>query len=87
MEDAKAKSIVDTLIPKENNPRNATYEYDSFVDQVIREVESLGDYNLFSDGLTIYTTLDPNAQKYTEKMLFTDEIIQYPDEELQAALC
>ncbi|MFK4997785.1 hypothetical protein ACI2OX_10970 [Bacillus sp. N9] len=32
-------------------------------------MEALGDYNVFADGLTIYTTLDPNAQEYVEKML------------------
>ncbi|CAM3979124.1 PBP1A family penicillin-binding protein [Lederbergia lenta] len=85
MEKAQNISITDTLVPEESNNKNA-YKYDSFIDQVIREVESLGDYNVFADGLIIHTTLDPDAQEYTEKMLLTNEVIEYPDEDLQAGI-
>ncbi|RWR10411.1 PBP1A family penicillin-binding protein [Siminovitchia fortis] len=85
MEKAKNISVGKTLVPQEKN-QNESYKYDSFVDQVIREVEEMGDYNVFADGLKIYTTLDPDAQQYTEKMLFTDEVVQYPDEKFQAGI-
>ncbi|WP_339163099.1 PBP1A family penicillin-binding protein [Siminovitchia sp. FSL H7-0308] len=85
MEKAKNISVTETLVPEEEN-RKDSYKYDSFVDQVIKEVEALGDYNVFSDGLKIYTTLDPDAQQYTEKMLYTNEVVQYPDEKFQAGI-
>lgn len=86
MENAKAISVTETLVPEEENNKSS-YKYDSFVDQVIREVESMGEeYNVYTDGLTIYTTLDPNAQEFTEKMFFTDEIVQFPNDEMQAGL-
>ncbi|MFD1707161.1 PBP1A family penicillin-binding protein [Siminovitchia sediminis] len=85
MEEAQEKSVADTLVPEEENQKD-TYKYDSFVDQVIREVEEMGDYNVFADGLKIYTTLDPDAQEHTEKMLYTNEIVQYPDEKFQAGI-
>lgn len=86
MESAKEISVSETLIPEEENNKSS-YKYDSFVDQVIREVESMGEeYNVYTDGLKIYTTLDPNAQEYTEKMFFTDEIVQFPNDEMQAGL-
>ena len=40
--------------------------FDSFVDAVIDEVKKQGDFDIFTDGLTIHTTLDPNAQTYVE---------------------
>ncbi len=85
MDKAKAISVTESLIPEEDNKINP-YKYDSFVDEVIREVESLGDYNVFADGLTIHTTLDAKAQDYTEKMLLQNEIIEFPDEEFQAGI-
>lgn len=86
MDAAKEKSVTDTLIPQEENQESTSYKYDSFVDQVIREVEEMGDYNVYEDGLTIHTTLDPEAQKYTEKMFFDNNVVQFPDEEMQAGL-
>ncbi|GIN96559.1 penicillin-binding protein 2A [Siminovitchia terrae] len=85
MEKAQKVSVAETLVPQEENQKES-YKYDSFVDQVIREVEEMGDYNVFADGLKIYTTLDPDAQKHTENMLFTDEVVQYPDEKFQAGI-
>ncbi len=85
MEKAKKISVTETLIPEEENKKD-TYKYDAFVDQVIREVEKFGDYNIFADGLKVYTTLDPKTQEYTEKMLLTNEVVQYPDEDFQAGI-
>lgn len=85
MEAAQNISITETLIPKEKN-NSIPYKYDSFVDQVIREVESMGDFNVYTDGLKIYTTLDPDAQEFTEKMFFSNEIVEFPNDEMQAGL-
>lgn len=85
MQEAKNVSVADTLV-EESDHEEETYKYDAFVDQVIKEVESMGDYNVFADGLKVYTTLDPDAQEHTEKMLFTNEVVQYPDEKFQAGI-
>lgn len=85
MEKAKSTSVTESLLPEEEREGPA-YKYDSFVDRVIEEVNEVGDYNIFTDGLKIYTTLDPEAQEYTEKMLNSDEIIAFPDEKFQAGI-
>ncbi|MBC1473383.1 PBP1A family penicillin-binding protein [Listeria grandensis] len=83
MEAAQSVAIADGLVD-EATRKQKTYAYDTYVDQVINEI---GDkYNPFSDGLTIYTALDPSAQKYTEKMLNTDDVINYPDKKFQAGV-
>lgn len=83
MEATQAIPITDGLVD-EATRKQKTYAYDTYVDQVIDEI---GDkYNPFTDGLTIYTALDPDAQKYTEKMLNTNEVINYPDAKFQAGV-
>ena len=46
----------------------------------------MGDYNVFTDGLEIHTTIDKDAQEYVYKMLNSDEIINYPSKDLQAGV-
>ena len=60
--------------------------YDSFVDEVIDEVKKAGDFDIFSDGLTIYTTVDPKAQLYVDKMMNTNDVVNYPDDKFQAGI-
>lgn len=86
--EAKNISVTASLV-EEGTQRQTAYKYDSFVDQVIREVEAMGDYNVFADGLTIHTTLDPDAQQYVEKLIApveSNELIQFPDDEIQTGL-
>lgn len=55
--------------------------YEAFIQQVQKEVEDKVDgADIYSDGLKIYTTLDPNAQEYIEFLLTdSDENpINYP---------
>ncbi|PGA25220.1 penicillin-binding protein [Bacillus thuringiensis] len=59
--------------------------YPAFMDAVVKEVEKeLPDVNMGSDGLEIYTTLDPKAQDFADKLLNKD-IINYPNEKFQVA--
>lgn len=62
--------------------------YNSFTDQVIRELKSKGitEEDLFTQGLKIHTTLDPLAQQVTDKVLKTDEYIAYPDDRFKAGI-
>jgi penicillin-binding protein 1A len=85
MEEAKSVPVTATLVKEEERVRDEK-PFDSFVDAVIDEVEEKGDYDIFSDGLTIYTTLDTNAQTYVNTLLNTNEVITYPDEQFQAGI-
>ncbi|WP_442594469.1 PBP1A family penicillin-binding protein [Neobacillus sp. D3-1R] len=85
MEEAKKVPIESSLVKEENRELDDT-PYDAFVDAVMDEVEKHGDYDLLRDGLTIHTTLDKNAQLYVQKILNTNEVVQYPDDEFQAGI-
>lgn len=85
MEKAKQIPVEQTLL-SEDQRKGTPYKYDSFVDRVIDEVEKSGKYNVYSDGLKIYTTLDQNAQQYTEEMLNSNDIVAFPDDEFQAGM-
>ncbi|SDJ82938.1 PBP1A family penicillin-binding protein [Sediminibacillus albus] len=82
-EQMKASEIPITEGLVERSEGERTYltgekKYEAFVDIVISEVEALGDYNIYEDGLRIHTTLDPEAQNTMEKMLNNDDIIKFP---------
>ncbi|KMY50574.1 penicillin-binding protein 1A [Peribacillus loiseleuriae] len=83
----KAQSIpVTQTLKSEDTSKIDTKPYDAFIDQVIEEVQKMGDYNPYTDGLEIYTTIDKDAQKYVYDMLNTEDIIQYPSKSLQAGI-
>ncbi|TCJ05468.1 transglycosylase domain-containing protein [Cytobacillus praedii] len=86
MKAAQAIPVESSLVKEEDRKRNDS-PYDSFVDVVIEEVESkYPDLDISSDGLTIYTTLDTKAQDYVEKMLSSNDIVQFPNDEFQAGI-
>ncbi len=83
MEQAKQTPISDGLRSQEEREEK-TYKYDAYVTQVLSEIPE--EYDVYKDGLTIYTALDQDAQQYTEKMLNTNEIVQFSDDKMQAGL-
>ena len=85
MDAAKSVPVTASLVKEEERVRDEK-PYDAFVDAVIDEVEKQGDFDIFSDGLTIHTTLDKNAQLHVNTILNTDEVIKYPDAEFQAGV-
>lgn len=85
MKAAQDKGIEDGLQPKDTSQIDTT-PYDAFIDQVIEEVQAMGDYNIYTDGLEVYTTIDKDAQDYVFTMLNSDEVISYPNETLQAGI-
>ncbi|WP_339228000.1 PBP1A family penicillin-binding protein [Oceanobacillus sp. FSL K6-2867] len=63
--------------------------YEAFLQQVDKEVrEKVGDADIYSDGLKVYTTIDPKAQEYVEFLLNDSEEnpITYSDDNMQAAM-
>ena len=85
MQAAQNKTVEEGLKPKDTSQVDTT-PYDAFIDQVIEEVEDMGDYNIYTDGLEVYTTIDKDAQEYVFNMLNSDEVISYPNETLQAGI-
>ncbi|MCQ6277883.1 transglycosylase domain-containing protein [Bacillus sp. EB600] len=85
MENAMKVPVQSTLV-KDDQRKLDEKPYDSFVDAVIDEVKQSGDFDIFSDGLTIYTTLDKNAQLYVDKIMNTNDVIKYPDDQFQAGI-
>src|SRR5690606_31909066 len=60
---------------------------DSFMDQVKKELEELGDIDVYNSGLRIYTTFDPDAQAHVDSLLANENPdIQFPDEQFQAGI-
>ncbi|WJE54881.1 PBP1A family penicillin-binding protein [Bacillus cereus] len=82
MEEASKVPVTEGLNP----PKEPTeMPYPAFIDAVVKEVEKeLPDANVGSDGLSIYTTLDEDAQKYAEKLL-NENSISYPNDKFQGA--
>ena len=79
---AQAESLTDSLVAEDSRVETKT-KYNAIVDQVIEEVEDLGDYNIYTDGLSIYTSIDPKAQELMETILDSDKYIAYPDDKFQ----
>ncbi|QOY35808.1 PBP1A family penicillin-binding protein [Anaerobacillus isosaccharinicus] len=83
-ERAKAVPIESQLKRSEKE----SYPYRAFLDQVLKEVEAIDGISIndvYTGGLKIYTTLDQEAQTFTEALLETD-IIDFPDEFFQAGI-
>ncbi|WP_110112357.1 PBP1A family penicillin-binding protein [Bacillus sp. CGMCC 1.16541] len=79
---AKKVDVQETLVERTEEQE----QYAAFIDEVIEEVKTKTEADVFSAGLEIYTTLDPEAQSYVEKTLNTNEVVQFPNENFQAAV-
>lgn len=86
MTEAQAIPVTSSLVAEGERQKHKEKPFDSFIDRVIDEVDEQGDFDIFSDGLQIYTTLDPDAQTYVEKVLNSDEAVNYPNDEMQASI-
>ena len=83
LKEASKVPITEGLVPKSTQQ---SMPYEAFLDAVVKEVKGrLKDVDISEDGLSIYTTLDPKAQDYADKMMNTNEIIAYPDAAFQGA--
>lgn len=82
-QEAQLTSVKDLLKKQKKQTK-----YQSFIDHVIEELKEKGIHEkaIYTEGLKIYTTLDPKAQEFTEKVLMTDEHIDYPDEQFRASV-
>ncbi|MEK4485452.1 PBP1A family penicillin-binding protein [Psychrobacillus sp. FSL H8-0484] len=83
MKAAQAIPVEDSLLPEDQRVAKQGSKYDAFIDIVLDELEKNGDGEAISEGITIHTTLDPNAQEQVEKTLNSD---MFPTEDIQSAV-
>ncbi|MDQ6600868.1 PBP1A family penicillin-binding protein [Bacillus salipaludis] len=82
MQDAMKVPVTQGLVIN----KNQGMPYEAFLDAAVKEVEGkLKNVDIGTDGLSIYTTLDPKQQDYADKMMNTNEIIGYPNDRFQGA--
>ncbi|HYK73616.1 MAG TPA: PBP1A family penicillin-binding protein, partial [Pseudoneobacillus sp.] len=82
MQDAQKVPVTEGIVAKPNQGM----PYEAFLDAAVKEVEGkLKDVDISTDGLSIYTTIDPKAQEYADKLLNTNELISYPNDRFQGA--
>ena len=81
---AKATDISDGLLPLTNK---ASYEpyLDNYIKQVIEQVSTEANADIYSAGLDVYTNLDPDIQKYIWNVYNSNDYIAYPDDKFQVA--
>ncbi|MGT2888231.1 penicillin-binding protein PBP1A [Streptococcus didelphis] len=58
---------------------------DNYLKQVIEQVRTETNKDIFTSGLKVYTNLQPEAQQKLYDIYNTDEYIYYPDNEFQVA--
>lgn len=80
VEYTKAKATPMKKIIKLSQPDRTKYQ--SFIDVVINEVEKNSDANVYTDGLTIETTIDPKAQQKADEIINRGKAF-YPSDEFQ----
>ena len=83
-EQAKETDISDGLLPLTNK---ASYEpyLDNYIKQVIEQVSTEANADIYSAGLDVYTNLDPDIQKYIWNVYNSNDYIAYPDDKFQVA--
>ena len=87
MKEAQATSIQGSLVSEKKRNQQSDVPYDSFISQVIKEIENkYPEINVYTDGLKIHTTLDKDAQNYVDKIMYENEIVPFPDEKFQAGI-
>ena len=83
-DEAKLADVTAGLSPEEERKKIFTTEYGAFLDVVLSEIETNGDYELLSEGVKVYTTLDREAQKIVENVMNNAE--NFPTETIQSGV-
>lgn len=81
---AKQINVADTVLSAENRITNNGTKYPAFLSVVIDELRENGDYDLVSEGIKVYTTLDPAAQGIVEKVMNNDA--NFPTDTIQSGV-
>ncbi|KOY80833.1 PBP1A family penicillin-binding protein [Lysinibacillus macroides] len=84
MEEAQQLDVQEGLADDTTRQSFAGSKYDAFLDVVINELEENGDGTAMAEGIKVYTTLDPNAQKIVENTMNDDS--NFPTEDIQSGV-
>ena len=86
----QAQTAVSYPLGESLAPRNFTdgpnLVIDSYVQQVLKEINEKTDIDPYMAGATIHTNLDPDVQQQVFDVLNSDHYISYPNEDYQAAV-
>ncbi|MGP7816029.1 PBP1A family penicillin-binding protein [Niallia sp. 01092] len=86
MKEAQKVPVTNTLLTKKER-KSTELPYDSFIKEAIAEIEKkYPDINVYTDGLSIQTTINTKAQKYVDKIMYENKIVPFPDEKFQAGI-
>ncbi|KGR79516.1 penicillin-binding protein 1A [Ureibacillus manganicus] len=81
---AKEIDVVSRLVPEDKRQSVAGSKYDAFLDVVQNELERNGDGELLSEGIKVYTTLDPDAQTVVENVM--NNPANFPTEKIESGV-
>ncbi|MEK4229059.1 PBP1A family penicillin-binding protein [Solibacillus sp. FSL H8-0538] len=82
--EAKAVAVSEGILSEEHRIANHTTNYPAFLDVVLSELEAKGDRDLISEGIKVYTTLDPKAQQIVENIMNNDA--NFPTEKIESGV-
>ena len=80
---AKAVDVTANLLPENERSNNLATKYPAFLSIVLKEIEKI-DGGLLSEGLKVYTTLDPKAQSTVESVINNDA--NFPTDTIQSGI-
>ena len=63
-----------------------SHTLDNYIKQVIEQVSTDANADIYSAGLDVYTNLNPDIQKYIWNVYNTDDYIYYPNDSLPGCL-
>ncbi|WP_010301020.1 PBP1A family penicillin-binding protein [Kurthia senegalensis] len=82
---AQKVNIKKGLLPENKRQAAAESKYDAYIDVVLKELDENGDEKALEEGISVYTNLDPTAQKSVEAALNNDATFLGRDD-LQAGM-
>ena len=83
-DEAKKVSVAESVLSEEARDETVNMKYPAFVSYVLDELRENGDYDLLSEGIKVYTTLDPKAQETVENVMNNND--NFPTEKIQAGV-
>lgn len=84
MKEAQQADVTADLTTEDQRQKFAGSKYDAFLDVVINELENNDDGKSLSDGIKVYTTLNPEAQEIVENIMNNPE--NFPTENIQSGV-
>lgn len=84
MDAAVKVSVKSGLLPESKRIARNSSKYDAFIDVVLKELAENNDEKALEEGISIYTTLNPAAQKIVENTINNDA--NFPTKNIQTGI-